>query len=87
MARYQVKEKASYLGKTWGGYFTGITENYSWARKQMEYRFMEYLHEYKSDNPKVSMGHMSCKLTIDECDYIQVSIEKLDDEVILDACV
>lgn len=81
MARYQVKEDARYLGETWGGYFTGVTEDYTWARKQMEYRFLKYVSKYKSSKPRISMGRTACKLTFDGADdYIEVTIENLDKE-------
>ena len=78
MPRFQVKENARYLGETWGGYFTVVTEDYSWAKKQMEFRFMSYLHKYKSVQPKVSIGRMACKLTMTDGDFIEVLIEDLD---------
>ena len=78
MPKFQVKENARYLGETWGGYFTLVTEDYSWAKKQMEFRFMSYLHKYKSVQPKVSIGRMACKLTMADGDFIEVLIEDLD---------
>ena len=78
MSKFQVKENARYLGETWGGYFTGVTTDYSWAKKQMEFRFMGYLHKYKSNQPKVSIGRTACKLTMADGDFIEVTIEDLD---------
>lgn len=80
MERFQVAENAKYLGETWGGYFTGVTEDYGWAKKQMETRFMKYLHEYKDMNPSVSMGRMCCKLSFDDGDFIEVVIHNLTQE-------
>lgn len=77
MSKFQVRENARYLGETWGGYFTFVTGDYTWAKKQMETRFMQYLQEYKDNKPKVSMGRMSCKLTMDDGDFIEVTIDDL----------
>lgn len=79
MLNLRVKEKVCCLGETQDDYFTGITTDYNWAKKQMETRFMDYLHKYKSNQSKVTMGRMFCKLIIDNQDYIEVSIEEVDE--------
>lgn len=78
MSRYQVKEDCSYLGETWGGYFTLVTTDYGWAKKQMEYKFMEYLKKYKSNQPKVSIGKTRCKLDMGTDGKIEIIIEDLN---------
>lgn len=78
MTRYQVQDEARCLGDCWGGFFTGITTDYSWAKQQMETRFMSYLREYKHLHPKVTMGRMSCKLTMDGGDFIEVTIVEVN---------
>lgn len=78
MAKYQVKEVIHFLGANSVGYFTGTITDYNWAKQQMETRFMKYVHEYKNNHPKVSMGRMSCKLTMDDGDFIEVTIQDLE---------
>lgn len=77
MSKFRVKEKVCCLGESQGDYFTGVITDYSWAKKQMETRFMEHLHKYKSAQSKVTMGRMFCKLMIDNKDFIEVSIEEV----------
>lgn len=78
MPRYQVKENCSYLGETWGGYFTFVTTDYQWAKKQMEFRFMEYVRRYKDNNPKISMGKTMCKLDMGSDGFMEIIIEDLE---------
>lgn len=86
MKKFRVKENICCLGKTWGGYFTGLIDDYAWAKTQMERNFMDHLHKYKDCNPKVSMGRTSCKLTMDNGDFVEVIIEEFSGGDVYEKC-
>lgn len=71
-----VVEECKYLDSTWGGQFTGATCSFSWARKQMEFKFFSYIKEYKNEIVKVSIGKRECYADLGDGDYIKIKIKE-----------